>query len=452
MRRFPIPSEVKQISRVFRSRGHELYVVGGAVRDYLLGRKPEGDCDLATSARPDEVMAMFPGVIPTGIDHGTVTLVYHKQHYEITTFRTEQDYSDHRRPDSVAFIGSIDEDLSRRDFTINAMAADTETGCITDRFAGMKDLKRRIIRAIGNPADRFREDALRMLRACRFASQLSFTIEEETLNATREHAGLINHVSGERIREELIRMLASAVPSVGLEYMRKTQLMEHVLPELLEGVDIGQKGMHIGDVYTHSLASCDGAPAENRTVRFAALFHDIGKPRSLGEDELGIPTFYRHEGISAEMAESIMRRLKFPNRERERILHLIRQHMFHYTPDWSDAAVRRFIAKVGTDALEDLFSLRRADHYGTTGSYPLKHDDSFERHIRRVLEADNVLTVSDLAVSGRDVMEELDLKPGKHIGTILNALLETVLDDPGMNTRAQLLTVAREFYASYLDR
>lgn len=451
MHRFPVPSAVKQLSRIFHDKGHELYVVGGAVRDYLLGRKQPGDCDLATSALPQEVMSMFSGVIPTGIDHGTVTLIYRKQHFEITTFRTEDGYDDHRRPDGVTFVGSIAEDLSRRDFTINAMAADAATGRITDLYGGRKDLKRRVIRAIGRPEDRFNEDALRMLRACRFASQLSFTIEEATLEAARTHAGLIMHVSHERIKDELLGILASEKPSEGLEYMRKTGLMEHVLPELLEGRGVTQKGMHRGDVYTHLIASCDGAPQDNPIVRCAALFHDIGKPRSMDEDELGIPTFYRHEQISEEMADSILRRLKFSNRDRERILHLIRHHMFHYTPEWTDAAVRRFLAKVGTDSLGDLFSLRLADHYGTTGTYPRKLDDSFERHISKVLEAQHAFTVGDLAVSGNDIMEELGLGPGKHIGTILNALLETVLDDPDMNTRDRLLTVAREFYASYLD-
>ncbi len=452
VKRIHVPSIVQSISRVFSEAGYEVYLVGGAVRDRLLRRK-EGkqDYDLATNAHPKDVQSLFRRVIPTGIDHGTVTVFYRGVSFEVTTFRSDGTYLDHRRPDDVQFSNSIHEDLKRRDFTMNALALHGVTGQLVDDHGGRDDIKGRVIRAIGDPIHRFEEDALRMLRACRFASQLGFTLEEATLEGITRCAGLIAFVSPERIKDELDGLLSSAIPSTGLELMRTTGLMEQILPELLAGVDVEQKGNHRFDVYRHCLLSCDGAPREHLLLRWAALLHDIGKPESMGSDELGITTFHRHEQISSAQAEKLMRRFCFSNRDREYILHLIRNHMYHYTPEWSDAAVRRFIAQVGYDALEDLFILRRADQYGTFGSHT-KHDSNRElrQRIDTIRGQQDALTIKDLAVNGKDLMEELHLKPGRVIGVLLEQLLESVLDDPAMNNRAQLLEVAKRYYEMHL--
>jgi len=452
VKRMHVPSPVKAVSKVFHAHGYEVYLVGGSVRDRLLKRKNgKEDYDLATSASPRQVQGMFSRVIPTGIDHGTVTVLFQGAQFEVTTFRTETTYSDRRRPDSVAYTGSLHEDLSRRDFTINALAVNGITGELTDTQGGMEDLKRRILRSIGDPRQRFQEDALRMLRGCRFSAQLEFTLEEETLEAMRELAHTIAWVSAERMRDELQAMLTSRLPSIGLEYMRSTGVMEHILPELLQGLGVEQKGDHRYDVYYHSVYTCDGAPREHPLLRWAALLHDIGKPACRQTDENGIYTFHRHEQVSAEMADCILRRLCFSNRDREKVVHLISKHMYHYTPQWSDAAVRRFLRQVGQEHLDDLFRLRMADQYGTFGRV-LRRDLSSElrRRIESVLAQQDALTIRDLAVDGNDLMRELSLRPGKEIGVLLHVLLEAVLDDPQLNEPARLLEIARSYYREHL--
>lgn len=447
MKKFPIPKTIQRFASVFHDHTYRLFVVGGAVRDYLLGSHV-GDFDFATDASPEQVMSMFRAVIPTGIEHGTVTVLFSNRQFEVTTFRTEAGYSDARHPDSVTFVADLEEDLSRRDFTINALAADTATGRIIDLHHGLEDLSERRLRAIGNPEERFCEDSLRILRGFRFLSTLEAEFESGTLEAAQKLAHTITGVSAERIREELNKILASKTPSRSLEPMHEYGLLKYIIPELDECVGVGQKGIHAYDVFTHSIAACDGAERTNRVVRWAALLHDIGKKDAEVTIEDGESEFHNHEFISAELSDTILRRLKFSNQEREQILHLIRNHMFKYTPDWSDAALRRFIARVGEKNLSNLAKLSFADAYGKERRAPdPRFLDELSERIDQVTAEDHAFSTKDLAVDGRDIMA-LGIPQGKVIGIILNELLETVLDDPKENTREHLLEIARNVYVT----
>jgi tRNA nucleotidyltransferase (CCA-adding enzyme) len=444
-----VPPPLRTIAHRFSEAGFSCFLVGGALRDMLQGKKP-GDYDLATDAVPEQVMRLFRRVIPTGIKHGTVTILEKGRQFEVTTFRTELGYSDARHPDAVAFTPSIHEDLSRRDFTINSMALDLATGAFLDPYDGRRDLAAGIIRAIGNPVERFTEDALRPVRACRFAAQLEFRLEERTREGIRATLSGIRKVSAERIRDELLKMLDAARPSLGLECMRETGILSVVLPELEACVGVEQKGLHKFDVFTHSIVACDGAPRSAPEIRLAALFHDIGKPATKAVNERGEPTFHRHEAVSDKMTGEIMRRLRFPVAVEKKVRHLIRHHMFNYEPGWSDSAVRRFIARVGEENIEALFALRIADHYGMEGiRAPLAALEEFRERIARVLEQDHAFSLSDLAVNGND-LAGAGIPPGRSMGLVLKFLLETVLDDPAMNTREQLLEVGLNYYRTFL--
>ncbi|MCK4541868.1 MAG: HD domain-containing protein [Spirochaetales bacterium] len=411
----------------------------------VMGKKPS-DFDFATDASPEEVIRLFRRVVPTGIQHGTVTVLHKNESYEVTTFRIEGDYSDARRPDNVEYTSDIFEDLKRRDFTINAMAINLETGEFLDPFQGKKDIASRVIRAIGNPAERFNEDALRILRAFRFSAQLSFTIDPETFSGIVDCKEKLYQVSAERIRDELEKIILSPTPSKGLQQMEKAGVLPIVLPELSACTGVQQKGLHQYDVFEHSFYSCDAVPAEKKAVRFAALFHDIGKVETIDYDEIGVVTFYQHEKTSVRLTRNIMRRLKFPRDFEEQVLHLIANHMFHYEDIWTDAAVRRFIAKVGKEYLDDLFLLRRADQYGTFGK-PIDPVNlkAFRKHIDKVLAEAHALKIADLAVNGHDLIK-IGIPKGPAIGIVLRELLETVIDDPSQNSRPILLTIATNFY------
>ncbi|MGM0431244.1 MAG: CCA tRNA nucleotidyltransferase [Spirochaetota bacterium] len=445
MKRFPLPKKIKHFASLFHQHGYELYVVGGSVRDYLLGI-PVTDYDFCSDARPEEVKALFRSVIPTGIEHGTVTVLFEGEQFEVTTFRTEAGYSDSRHPDEVAYVSSLAEDLSRRDFTINALAADTATGEIVDLHEGWKDLQSRRIRAIGEPRERFTEDSLRILRGYRFLSSLECTFEAETREAARELAPAITKVSGERIRDELEKIIAAKKPSLAFFPMYHDGVLAHILPELTDCAGVGQKGSQGLDVTTHSILACDGAPRDNRRVRWAALLHDIGKSQTEHTTETGDIAFHRHEFVSAQLAEKALSRLKFSNRDKHHIVHLITHHMFNYTPEWSDAAVRRFIARVGSEYVQDLVQLRFADAYGTEGRSPdPRIMNAFIDRVSAVLQQEHVLTIQDLAVNGNDLMAA-GIPQGREIGVVLSELLETVLDDPTQNTKEQLLRIAKEIY------
>ena len=417
----------------------------------MVANLPVTDYDLATDAKPEQVMRLFKRVIPTGIKHGTVTVLYKTSQFEVTTFRVEGEYSDSRRPDSVSYTPSIYEDLKRRDFTVNSLALDLEGGELIDPHEGRKDLGRKIIRAIGNPNERFSEDALRMLRACRFAAELDFTIDEHTLDGIKKNCKEIRKVSAERIRDELVKVLLSERPSRGIEIMEKTGLLLCILPELQACKGVKQKGFHRYDVYYHSLAACDMSEPILE-IRLAALLHDIGKPKSLDYDESGVRTFYRHEEYSEQMAGNILNRLRFPKKVEQEVRLLIKHHMFSYNPDWSDSAVRRLISRVGRENLENLFKLRRADQRGITGSSASNPQlEELSQRVDEVLARDNAFTVKDLAVNGNELSDEAGIPRGPEMGTVLQFLLETVLDDPSLNEKERLLEIAENFYREHVE-
>lgn len=442
---YRLSDTIRSFAHIFHKHGFSCYLVGGAVRNIVAKQQPS-DYDFATDATPDEVIAIFRKVIPTGIQHGTVTVLFKGEQFEVTTFRIDDDYSDGRRPDSVTYTADIYEDLARRDFTINAMAVDIKSGDLVDPQDGRRDIKRKVIRAIGVPEKRFHEDGLRIMRACRFTAQLDFSIEEDTEAAMKSCKKQLDQVSPERIREELLKMLSADSPSKGFYAMERTGILEDLLPELARCRGVEQKGYHDYDVLDHSLLACDGAPRSRPEIRLAALFHDIGKPDSLAYDELGIPTFFRHEVYSEKICRAIMERYRFPKAITESVCHLIRHHMFHYTEEWSDAAVRRFLVKTGPDTIDDLFILRRADQYGMGAKAFDSHNLMlFSAHIKKVLSEDNALSVKDLAVDGKDLID-LGITPGPLLGRILEELLDTVIDDPAMNTKERLLGVAKSLY------
>jgi len=439
-----VPPVVREFSRVFKTAGFQSHLVGGAVRDILLGRT-HTDYDVATDAVPDQVIPLFRKVIPTGIKHGTVTVQFKGTTFEVTTFRTETQYTDGRRPDSVTFGRSILDDLSRRDFTINAIAYDLHADRVEDPHDGRGDLKRRLIRAIGDPAERFREDGLRPLRACRFAAQLEFTVDPATLGAIPGALDILRMVSAERIRDEILRILESPVPSVGFSLMKETGILSVVLPELLEGDGVAQGSLHCYDVLWHSLHACDAAPRDSVVLRLAALLHDVGKPRTRGSAPDGRPTFYGHEKISEEMTRAILERLRLPNAVIKEAAHLVAQHMFNYQEEWSDAAVRRLVSRVGEGSIKDLIALRRADQVGMCAENAARFPQGlseFAHRVDEVLGAERALTVSSLAVDGRDVMDRLGIGPGPKVGIILEELLQSVLEDPALNEKEKLLEIA----------
>ncbi len=437
----------------FEQAGFEAYLVGGAVRDMLMN-KPASDWDVATNATPQQVMSIFRKVIPTGIEHGTVTVIFQGEHIEVTTFRTEADYSDGRHPDSVEYAATIEEDLSRRDFTMNAIAVNLRDGSVVDPFGGKDDIKKKLIRCVGEPLERFSEDGLRPVRALRFAAQLGFQIEDKTLEAIPKRLDVTEKVAVERFHDELLKMLKSPMPSIGLHLMEETGVMKIFLPELLSCRGVEQKGFHNFDVLDHLYYSCDGTDKDKPEVRLAALFHDIGKPlvRALGKD--GVYTFYQHEAASAKMAQKILDRLHFSRQTTTYVCHLIAQHMFFYEPHWTDAAVRRFLVRIKYSeyehVLEDLFDLRRGDLFGMNRiTAPAEQLIAFQKRIEAVLEKDNALTLKNIAVNGKDLMAA-GIPAGKQLGIILNELFETVLDDPAMNTKEKLLIVAKNYYAERL--
>jgi tRNA nucleotidyltransferase (CCA-adding enzyme) len=418
------------------------------VRDLLLGRAPS-DFDVATSAHPDQVMGLFGSryAIPTGLQHGTVTVLAGEQRpVEVTTFRGEGEYLDGRRPSSMRFGATLAEDLARRDFTMNAIAYDPVGGALTDPFSGQADLAARLVRAVGDPVERFREDGLRPMRAVRQATQLAFAIDPPTAQAIPAALDSFRKVSGERVRDELFKLMAAPTPARGIELMRDSGLLAEVMPELLEGVGCHQNRFHRFDVYQHTLHTLDSARPEV-VLRLGALLHDVGKPRSRQPRE-GAPgeySFFKHEYVGAEMATDICRRLKLSTAQREDVTALVANHMFYYTPDWTDGTIRRFVRRVGSERLPALLALREADIAGRGfGEDPEQETRELKQRIEAVAAADAALQIKDLAIDGKDVMRVLGVPPGRRIGEVLALLLERVLDDPGLNTREELERLVRE--------
>jgi poly(A) polymerase/tRNA nucleotidyltransferase (CCA-adding enzyme) len=434
------PSGAMSIIESLKEKGFKGYFVGGCVRDLLLGKTPS-EWDITTDATPDQVSGLFQKVIPTGIEFGTVTVLINDQAYEVTTFRRDERYADGRHPASVTFSKSLDEDLSRRDFTINAMAYDPKTGEFVDRFSGTEDLKAKLIRTVGDPVLRFKEDGLRSVRACRFAAVLEFDIEEKTFMAIPDTLDITKKVAIERVHDEIVKMLSAPKPSIGFELMRKSGLLKLFIPELEDCLGVEQPPKyHKYDVYWHSLYSCDAAPQDNMICRLAALLHDISKPACKVDY-----TFYNHDKVGVDVAERILKRLRFGNDDIESISNLISNHMFDYKSEWSDAAVRRFIRRVGMENIDNLFLLRKAD----TRAMEKEIDDSYlnelKSRIDKIIAEENALHIKDLKIDGMDVMRELDISAGPKVGEVLSALLEKVLDDPSLNEREKLLEMIKAY-------
>jgi len=443
-----IPSQVKTIVSKLKKQGFEAFVVGGCVRDLLRGASPK-DWDVATSAKPEEIQKVFPKsfyenkfltvTVQTGSKNEATKEV------EITTYRSESKYTDKRHPDEVKYAKTIEEDLARRDFTINAIAltpdVQSSTSGVVDPFNGQKDLEAKIIRAVGNPEERFNEDALRMMRAVRFAATLDFTIEDKTAVAIKKNASLLKAISKERIRDELVKIVMADKASQGIEMLRELGLLKYIMPELEEGYQVTQNKHHIYECYEHSLFSLKYAAEKgfNMNVRMAALLHDIGKPKSKrGEGENA--TFYNHEMIGARMASQLLTRLRFPKKDAEKITKLVRFHLFYYNVDEvTESSVRRLVRQVGRENMEELLQVRMCDRIGS--GVP-KAEPYKLRHLKYVIDkvAQDPISVKMLKVTGSDVMKQLDIQPGPKVGQILDILLSYVLDDPKKNKKDFLET------------
>ncbi|GAB1432741.1 HD domain-containing protein [Spirochaetota bacterium] len=439
-RRIDIPKSLKDFAQVFTNAGYSCYFVGGAVRDSLLGL-PVNDWDAATNARPEEVQKLFKAVIPTGIQHGTVTVRWRDSFIETTTFRLDGKYEDGRHPETVEYSDKLAEDLSRRDFTINGMAADPETGRIIDPHGGLNDLSARLVNAIGDPLERFNEDGLRPLRAIRFASRLGFSISRSTLAAIPLSIPRFRLVSKERIRDEFSKILLSDSAGDGIRRLEDSGLLREFIPELSACKGVLQGEAHHHDVLEHLIQACDMAPKELE-LRLAALFHDLGKPSRRQEQSDGSLAFYGHDTESARLSEEVLKRLKYPNAVIDKVAVLVKYHMFDYSDAYSDAAIRRFVARVGIENVRPLAQLRLADisAMGHGKANPMLLMPLLDR-IDSLVAAENAFGLKDLAIDGRDLIA-LGYKPGPGLGNALTELLELVLDDPGMNDRKKLEFVA----------
>lgn len=483
-----IPNYIWEIAKSLGDNGFEAYLVGGSIRDLLLGKIPD-DFDVATNAHPEEIIKIFPKSIPTGASFGTITVVAKDQngeHFdaEVTTYRSEADYVGGRWPSKVEFTKTIEEDLSRRDFSINAIAFNllgshdqdnSVSEYLVDLYNGIEDMQKKIIRAVRDPFERFSEDGLRSVRACRLASQLDFEIEPKTFEAITQTLHITKLVAIERFQTELLKLiLKSPKPSKGLILMKDSGILELFIPELLEGIGVNQPQFHVDDVFTHSVKACDEA---EDSIKLAALFHDIAKPRTKSEDAKGVH-FYGHDVKGAEMTKEIMKRLRFPTAEIERVSRLVRWHMFYYpsadwrraaTSDdhssleevmaaetdgqvshrhgWTDGAIRRFIKNVGgEDAVDELMKLRIADAAANPKTeFNPKELDELSRRIAEVRSQEMALKITDLDITGTDLMQNLQIKPGKQLGEILNHLLEIVLDEPLLNKKLDLLRLAKKY-------
>jgi poly(A) polymerase/tRNA nucleotidyltransferase (CCA-adding enzyme) len=434
-----LPQEVKSIIERLEKTGFQAFAVGGCVRDTLLGLEPQ-DWDIATSAKPEEIQKVFPDSFYEN-KFLTVTVLTDSQNprlkeVEVTTYRQEAEYSDQRHPDQVNFASSIEEDLARRDFTVNAMALKIKNGRsqILDIFDGQKDLKNKIIKTVGDPQARFTEDALRLMRAVRFAVTLNFKVEDKTFQALRDNAHLLEAVSKERVRDEFVKIAMSERAAQGIELLRESGLLKYIIPELEEGVGCSQNKHHIYDCYQHNLKSFEYAVKENfnKYVRLAALFHDVAKPRSK-RGEGPDATFYGHEVLSAKMTWQILNRLKFPKKEIEKIVKLVRYHLFYYNVgEVGESSVRRLVLKVGAENVEELLQLRMADRIGS--GVP-KAEPYKLRHLKYIIDkvSQDPISVKMLKINGQDIMKILSLSPGPKVGLLLDILLGYVLIDPEKN-------------------
>lgn len=442
-----IPSWVGALLDRLRAEGETAYVVGGSIRDLLLERDPL-DWDLTTPALPERIQEIFPGSVYENA-FGTVGVhAASGEIVEITTFRSDHDYADFRRPHRVEFGDRIEDDLARRDFTVNAIAWGGPAAgepTLVDPFDGRLDIERRTLRAVGDPGTRFGEDALRMLRAVRLAAVLDLTIEPATLAAVAASAGLAAHLSGERISAEFEKLLAAPKPSIGLRLAQETGLLAVLVPILAEQRGVAQNKIPGEDLWDHTVRSVDAAAAAGRrpVVRLATLLHDIGKPASAADGH-----FYRHEAVGAELAGDLLRTWHQSRATIETVSHLVAQHMFNYDDAWSDGAVRRFIVKVGRNALDDLFALREADNIGSGLPGDAGGLADLRTRVAAQLAANVALDRSGLAIDGDALIERLELRPGPIVGRLLDGLVERVVADPAVNEPGRLVELAGEMLRS----
>lgn len=488
--KFKIPEHVSEIINTLEKAGFEAYLVGGCVRDLLMDKNPK-DWDITTSAKPEEIIPLFEktvyennfgtvAVIVSGETTGNdVSLETKKEIIEITPYRTESKYTDFRHPDKVEFSDNIEDDLKRRDFTVNAMSFRKDS--LKDMFEGLKDIKDKVLRTVGNPDERFQEDPLRMLRAIRFLTQLDFSISHETGESILKNASLIQNISQERIRDEFQKIIMSSKPSVGILMLQKFNLLKYIIPELEQGINCEQSGEHIYDVFNHLLHALQHAADKNFSleVRLAALFHDIGKPKSrrniefssgskgvlmknssafaLGDKKAGDPrrleflskhpgkkkfTFYGHEVVSARLAQRILERLKFSKKENILVEKLVRYHMFFSDTELiSLSAVRRIIQKVGVENIWLLMEVRECDRVGMKKKEAPYRLRKYFAMIEEALH--DPISVSQLKINGEILKNDLKIKPGPRMGWILNSLLEEVLDDASKNNKEHLLDLAQ---------
>jgi putative nucleotidyltransferase with HDIG domain len=438
-----IPEYVLAIAETLTKSGYEAYVVGGAVRDCLIGKTPT-DWDISSSATPEDVKRIFGDkALPTGERFGTLTVFLRDQAAEVTTFRKEGRYSDGRRPDRVIFSGNLRDDVARRDFTINALAYDIRRKTVTDYFGGINDLKDRIIRAVGDPEERFSEDSLRMLRAIRFAVELGFEISPKTLGGIAKLHSAIRRVSPERIQDELSRMLLSAWPGKALRYTYETHLLDHILPELSDCAHVPAYHESPDTLLEHSIKACESIEPRLE-LRLAALLHDIGKPLTMAQDDTGRLRFFNHESVGAERAKAALERLKYPGALIHKVTTLIKWHMFTYEPATKDKGIRRLVNSLGLETIYDLAKVRQADRVALgSDPNPGSNMEAFLRRLEEVLKQGPAFTVNDLAVDGRDVMRVLDVSEGPEVGRVLAELLDMVLEEPGLNSRERLLDIVK---------
>lgn len=454
--KFNVPKEIIEIGKRLKDADFDAYLVGGCVRDILLGKEPK-DWDIATNAKPEQIQKIFftfagatadkPATVYEN-EFGTVGVKTGSEDpklkiVEVTTFRLEGKYTDKRHPDEIKFAKTIEEDLARRDFTINAIALKIKNLKfeinLIDPFGGQNDLKKKIIRAVGEPAERFNEDALRLIRAVRFASELGFDIEKTTAEAVKKESGLLEMIAKERIRDEFSKIIMADKAKSGIELLEETGLLKFILPELRKGIDVAQNLHHIYSVWEHNLRSLDYAVKKNYSleIRLAALFHDVGKPQTkAGEGKHS--TFYNHEIVGAKIAAQIMDRLKFSKEIAEHVVHLVRYHLFYYNVgEVTEAGVRRFLARVGPENVDDFIKVREADRIGSgvpkAVPYKLRHLLFMIDKVKR-----DPISPKMLKINGNEIMEILGVKPGPRIGWILSVLLEEVIEDPKKNTKENL--------------
>lgn len=443
MTQINMPADANRIIHTLQQAGFEAYIVGGCVRDAILGKEPE-DWDITTSAKPEEVKALFRRTIDTGIAHGTVTVMFGKVGYEVTTYRVDGKYEDHRRPKEVTFTASLIEDMKRRDFTINAMAYNDEEGLV-DHFDGIGDLKRHLIKCVGEPKERFDEDALRILRAVRFAAQLGFDIDEGTQEAVRNQAVFLKEISAERIRIELTKLLMSGHPEQ-LKAAYELGITAIVLPEFDRMMETSQNNLHhMYNVGEHTLHVVAKVP-DTQTLRWAALLHDVAKPVTKTSDEKG-DHFYGHNETGVDMAREILRRLKFDNATIDRVKRLVLWHDYGMGQIPSLRSFRKSLSKMGADLFDDYVYLKRADILAQSEymrEEKLQNLETLKGYYRQIKEQQQCLSLKDLSVTGADLIEH-GMKPGKELGTVLQYLLECVLETPELNEKETLLELAKKY-------